>query len=94
MARPAGSANPPVRALAPPGNAQDDDGVLRLADPVDDPEVTDPQAPERAPRKGYRTRWPGIAREGEDRAAHAGCRVRRQLAELALGQRCQVHPPG
>src|ERR1700690_3893114 len=76
------SANPSVGALAPPGNAKDDDAVHRLVDPIHDPEVTDPQAPEQAPLEGSRARWPRIARHGRNRAAQAGGRVGTPLGKV------------
>ena len=86
--------HPPVGALVPSRHPKDDDRACFVVDPVHDPDVTHPQAPERTPGEGRRCRWPWIAGKGEDRAAHARCRVRRQLAELALGCRRKLDRPG
>ena len=58
-------------ALVPAHDAKDDDHACRLVDLVHDPNVPDPQAPQRAPGDGGRTRWPRIMAEGDDRAAGA-----------------------
>jgi uncharacterized protein YndB with AHSA1/START domain len=86
--------HPAVRALVPARDAKDDDCVLGFVDPVDDPDVADPQAPERTPGQGDRARWSRIACKGEDRATHPRRRVGRQLPELTLGRWRQVDPPG
>jgi hypothetical protein len=81
------TADAAVGPLGPAGDAKDDDRAL-VFDEVDDPKLTDPEAPELAGRELRRAGRMGIDTQGQDRPSEAGRVTGRKSSKLALRGWC------